>query len=115
MLMNPHEVALLGSTVTMVVLISNGLYKAFGLTSKYVGIVVSGCAAICWLALSESQSVQAWFLVIPNAFVIYTGAVGISTMMGKRHQASEQLGGGGVPTAIAGTATGRRFWIRWFG
>jgi len=113
--LTPTELGTVGGGATAVVVITQGLHYAFGWNPRYLGLLLSLLAAFFAVWVSDDHSAQAWIVAVPNAFIIYAAAAGLS---GMASTAGGRLGRARAesppPTEeVEGLGT-RRFWTPWF-
>ena len=118
-LLSSDDLTTLGGAITIVVTVSNALLYALGWNPKYVGLAASFVVAALGVASADPGSWRAWCLGFFNAFVIYCGAVGVSTMAtaaGRRTVAprSRSAGASGQSGVEEVGLPVRRFWLPWF-
>ena len=109
-LLAPSELWTLGGAITAVVVITNGLHYAFGLSHKLVSLVLSLGIAFGAVVASENHSWQAYVVAVPNGFMIYVSAVGVASMSAAAEQKLRR------PSRSEEIERPRRvFSMRWFG
>jgi len=98
-LLEPRALATYSGAVTTVFVITNGLHYAFGFEPRIVGLVVSIAVSIAGVLISDNHSYSQWAVCVPNGFLIYCAAVGVSSMTGsstnsrrrRRQRSGEQI------------------------
>jgi hypothetical protein len=82
-LLQPSDVATLSGCVSIVLVTTNVLRHAFDLNPRLIGLCVAAVCAAAQASLTPSPTWITWFLVVPNALLIYAGATGIAGVTGK--------------------------------
>lgn len=87
-LLTIDDVLTLSGAILAVTVITNGINYAFRLPSKYVALVFSFLMALTSAILTGNVLWPSIIVTIANTFLIYVGAVGISTVA--HNSSSEQ-------------------------
>ena len=107
-LLTARELCTLGGAVGAVVVMTNGLHYAFGLTPKYVGLILSFLVSLFIASVGSNTNWTTWALAIPNAFLIYCSAAGVSVL--PAGSKSEVQSTGEAEELILS----RKIWPNWF-
>jgi len=115
-LLSSEDLTTIGGAITIVVTVSNALLYALGWSPRYVALAASFAVAAVGVASGDPGSWKAWCLGFFNAFVIYCGAVGVSTMAtaagGQAPRRNGRAVRAGAPEEVGLPV--RRFWLPWF-
>lgn len=60
--------------------ITNGLYRAFGLKQKWIGLIISILFCLVWVYLENGDKSQ-YFVAVVNGFLVYATAGGSTSML----------------------------------
>ena len=83
-ILSPSDLGTLSGAVTIVYFTTQVLRYVFDVSSKVIGLVISLITSYSSLIVSNDYSLASLVIALPNSFIIYASAVGISRIASQK-------------------------------